>query len=146
MKCVFCEIVRGSSNAHIISEDKLHMAFLDRYPLSKGHCLIIPKQHYKRITDMKHKNVGELFSIVPHVAKAVLRATKADGFNLGQNNGKAARQIVPHVHIHIIPRYKKIDTIWTKRQMVKDEDLKKLASKIRKKISTNDNNNNNNHK
>ncbi len=86
---------------------------------------------------MKDTNVGKLFSIVPHVAKAVLNATRADGFNLGQNNGKAARQIVPHVHIHIIPRYKKHDVIWTKREMVKDEDLGKLANKIRKKMSVN---------
>jgi len=80
---------------------------------------------------MEPEAVGKLFSIVPMVAKAILTATGADAFSLGQNNGRAAKQIIPHVHIHIIPRYNSKGTVWTKRQISSDDDLLKLSKKIR---------------
>lgn len=131
MGCVFCKIVQDHGKGHIIYEDKLHIAFLDRYPITEGHGLVVPKQHYELITDMTSESTASLFSIVPQIAKSILHATKADGFSLGQNNGKAARQIVPHVHVHIIPRYNDRDTTWTSRAMPKDSELAELAEKIR---------------
>ena len=65
---------------------------------------------------MSAKDVGTIFALVPKIARAILDATGADAFSIGQNNGKAAKQIVPHVHIHIIPRYNAKGTVWTKRQ------------------------------
>ena len=76
-------------------------------------------------------DVGKIFAIVPKIAKAVLDATNADAFSLGQNNGRAAKQIIPHVHIHIIPRYDSKGTVWTKRQISTDSELSELAKKIR---------------
>ena len=84
---------------------------------------------------MDSQAVGNLFSIVPKIANAILEATGADAFSLGQNNGRAAKQIIPHVHIHIIPRYNSKGTIWTKRQISNDEELSELASKIKKLLT-----------
>ena len=134
VSCIFCDILSGKRDAHILYEDDRHIAFLDRYPIDVGHTLVVPKEHHEKITDMNPEKVGNLFSIIPKVAGAVLSATGADAFSLGQNNGRAAKQIIPHVHVHIIPRYNHKGTIWTKRAISSDEDLLSLAEKIRKFI------------
>jgi len=131
MSCIFCDILSGIRDSHIIYEDAAHVAFLDKYPIDVGHSLVVPKNHHERITDMDSKDVGNLFSIVPKIANAILSATDADAFSLGQNNGKAAKQIIPHVHVHIIPRYNHKGTIWTKRSISNNEELSILAKKIK---------------
>ena len=131
MTCIFCDILDGKRDGHIVYEDENHIAFLDKYPIDDGHTLVIPKKHYERITDMDSNDVGEIFSIVPKIAKAVLSGAGADAFSLAQNNGKAAKQIIPHVHIHIIPRYNNKGTVWTKRQIPTDDVLSELAKKIK---------------
>ena len=135
MSCIFCDILDGKREGHIVYEDAYHLAFLDKYPIDDGHTLVIPKKHYERITDMDSKDVGKIFSLIPKIAKAVLLGAGADAFSLAQNNGKAAKQIIPHVHIHIIPRYNNKGTIWTKRQIPTDEVLAKLAQKIKSAIT-----------
>ncbi len=80
---------------------------------------------------MDSKAVGDLFSIIPKIANAILSATEADAFSLGQNNGRAAKQIIPHVHVHIIPRYNHKGTIWTKRSISNADELSILAKKIK---------------
>ncbi len=137
MDCLFCDIINGKKNGHFIYEDETHVAFLDRYPIDVGHSLIIPREHHERITDMSEEKVGDLFSKVPKIVNGVLQATNADAFSLGQNNGRAAKQIVPHVHVHIIPRYDHRGTIWTKRGISNDDELSELAKKIRAIIESN---------
>ena len=134
MACIFCDILDGKREAHIVYEDEHHIAFLDKYPIDDGHTLVIPKKHYERITDMDSNDVGKIFSLVPKIAKAVLDGACADAFSLAQNNGKAAKQIIPHVHIHIIPRYNNKGTVWTKRQIPTDDVLSELAEKIKSAI------------
>ena len=131
MTCIFCDILDGKCDSHIVYDDEDHIAFLDKYPIDDGHTLIIPKKHYEQITDMNSEDVGKIFSLVPKIAKAVLIGSGADAFSLAQNNGKAAKQIIPHVHIHIIPRYNNKGTVWTKRQIPSYEVLSELAEKIR---------------
>ena len=131
MGCIFCDILNGKREGHILYEDNDHIAFLDKYPIDDGHTLVIPKKHYERITDMNSSDVGKIFSLVPKIAKAVLSGAGADAFSLAQNNGKAAKQIIPHVHIHIIPRYNNKGTLWTKRQIPTDHVLSELAQKIK---------------
>ena len=131
MGCIFCDILSGKLEGHIVYEDEDHLAFLDKYPIDDGHTLVIPKKHYERITDMAYEDVGKLFSLVPKIAKAVLLGSGADAFSLAQNNGKAAKQIIPHVHVHIIPRYNDKGTVWTKRQIPNAEMLSELAQKIK---------------
>ena len=93
MNCLFCDIIAGKIKAHFVYEDKSHIAIMDKYPIQRGHTLVIPRDHYEKITDMNTENVSVLFSKVPFIARAILEATEADGFNIGQNNGKAANQI-----------------------------------------------------
>ena len=135
MNCIFCDILSGKRDGHVIYEDDLHVVFLDKYPIDTGHSLVIPREHHEKITDMDSNAVGEMFSIVPKIANGILEATGADAFSLGQNNGRAAKQIIPHVHVHIIPRYNHKGTVWTKRLIEEDAELFKLAEKIKKSIA-----------
>lgn len=134
MDCIFCDVVSGKKSAHVVYEDDTHMAILDKYPIQMGHCLVIPREHHEKIIDLPIEGVSSLFSKVPRVAQAVLQATGADGFNIGQNNGKAANQIIPHVHVHIIPRYEKTGNTWKRRMIASDKELDDLANRIRKFI------------
>ncbi|MDI1495825.1 MAG: HIT family protein [Cenarchaeum symbiont of Oopsacas minuta] len=134
MTCIFCDIISGTSKSSIVYEDTESMVFLDRYPIDVGHCLLVPKKHYEKITDMNSKDVGSLFSKVPKLACAILQATRANAFSLGQNNGKSAKQIIPHVHVHIIPRYDNRGSVWTKRSIPNIADLDTLAKNIRDRL------------
>ena len=134
MNCLFCDIVAGKVKAHFVYEDKTHVAIMDKYPIQRGHTLVMPRDHHERITDMNAENVSSLFSKIPAIAHAILEVTSADGFNIAQNNGKAANQIIPHVHVHIVPRYSSTGTTWTKRMIPTDNDLENLATKIKKHV------------
>jgi len=131
LNCIFCDILTGKKSGYFIYEDENYVALLDKYPIDVGHALVMPRKHYERIVDMSEVDVGDLFSKIPKIAKAILKATNADAFSLGQNNGRAAKQIIPHVHVHIIPRYETKGTIWTKRGIATDEELSELAKQIR---------------
>ena len=135
MDCIFCDIISGKTDGHFIYQDEHHVAFLDRYPIDTGHSLVLPRNHHEKIIDMDEKNVSDLFTIVPKIAKAILKATNADAFSIAQNNGKAAKQIIPHVHVHIIPRFNNKGTVWTKRTILDDDELHLLAEKISKELN-----------
>ena len=128
---IFTEIIDGNRPGFIIFEDEKHVAILDKYPIDTGHSLVIPKKPYEKITDMSKADVADLFSLVPQIANAIHKATGAVAFSIAQNNGKEAKQIVPHVHVHIIPRYADKATMWTKREIPKDEELSELQQKIK---------------
>ena len=131
MATIFTDIIKGRKTGHVIYEDTNHIAILDKYPIDTGHSLLITKHPYEKITDMKKDQVSELFSLVPTIAIASLKATGAVAFSIAQNNGKEAKQIIPHVHVHIIPRYANKGTIWTKRGIPSDSELKELSEKIK---------------
>ena len=129
--CIFCDIINGKLPCHLIHKDDNHIVILDRYPIDVGHSLIITKKPYEKLTDMSVEEIMDLFSKIPKIINAIIKATKADGFSIAQNNGKAAKQIIPHVHVHIIPRYNATETLWTQRKLMKDIELNKLVQKIR---------------
>ena len=129
--CIFCDIINGKLPCHLIHKDDNHIVILDRYPIDVGHSLIITKKPYEKLTDMSVEEIMDLFSKIPKIISAIIKATKADGFSIAQNNGKAAKQIIPHVHVHIIPRYNATETLWTQRKLMKDLELNKLVQKIR---------------
>jgi len=103
--CIFCMIIKGEIPCSRIYEDKEFLAFLDIKPISKGHTLVIPKAHCKNLLDFPRSVETDLLEFIKKVAAAVVKATNADGFNLGMNNGKAAGQVIHHAHFHIIPRF-----------------------------------------
>jgi len=121
----------GNIPCHMIYQDDDCIAILDKYPIDNGHSLIITKKPYEKITDMDVDEVAKLFSKIPKIANAIIKATNADAFSIAQNNGKAAKQIVPHVHVHIIPRYNKTGILWTTRKILKHNELNELAQKIK---------------
>jgi len=127
-------MISGKRSCHVIYHDSNIMAILDKYPIDKGHSLVITKKPYEKLTDMSSQEVAELFSKIPKIANAIIKATNADAFSIAQNNGKAAKQIIPHVHVHIIPRYSATGTLWLKRKILKDDELDELAQKIRNYI------------
>ena len=130
MTTIFTVIIEGRKPGHVIYEDEKHVVILDKYPIDYGHSLIITRYPYEKITDMKKEEVSELFSLIPMIANAILKATGAVAFSVAQNNGKEAKQIIPHVHVHIIPRYTNKGTVWTKRGIPTDSELKELSEKI----------------
>jgi len=124
-------MIGGKYPYYEIYHDSDIIAILDKYPIDKGHSLVITKKPYEKLTDMSNQEVAELFSKIPKIANAIVKATNADAFSIAQNNGKAAKQIIPHVHIHIIPRYNDTGTLWLKRKILRDNELDELAQKIR---------------
>ena len=128
--CIFCKIVRGEIPANRIYEDKEFLAFLDIKPISKGHTLVIPKHHCKNLLDFPKAEETDLLELIKKVASAVVKATNADGFNLGMNNGKAAGQVIHHAHFHIIPRFDN-DGLhnWPNKDTSKEE-LEQVQKKI----------------
>jgi len=102
--CVFCKIVKGEIPCVKVYEDEIALVFMDVAPLNQGHILVIPKNHYESILEMEPETYGWLNKIVSLGAKAIQTTLKPDGINIMQLNGKAANQVVPHVHIHIVPR------------------------------------------
>ena len=130
-ECIFCDMIDGKLPHHVIYEDDDCLVILDKYPIDNGHSLVITKKHFEKITDMNIDEVSRLFSKIPKISNAVIKATDADAFSIAQNNGKAAKQIIPHVHIHVIPRYNATGTLWTKRKIMNDNELCELAKKIK---------------
>ena len=103
--CIFCKIVKGEIPAKILYEDEKTLAFLDISPRSKGHTLIIPKEHYETFEELPEEVAIDLIKTIKKVIKR-LKSLNPDGYNILNNNGPVAGQEVPHVHFHIIPRYK----------------------------------------
>ncbi len=134
--CVFCAIIRGQSPVAKVYEDNTFLAFMDKYPITSGHTLVLPKYHYGNLFQMTEDEVGNLYRVVHTIASAVYSATGAQGLNTGQNNGKAANQIVPHVHVHIIPRYEKDsrDGKWPSRKVSDYRELEEIANRIKKNL------------
>lgn len=103
--CVFCKIVRGELPAVKVYESECVLAFLDIAPWNKGHTLVIPKAHHNSITTVDTNDLHAMMEIAPVIGAALMRAVDADGFNLHLANGACAGQVVPHAHLHVIPRH-----------------------------------------
>ena len=135
--CIFCSIINGKNEGIIVYDNNYFLVLMDKYPISRGHTLVIPKTHYDNLLYMPQNEVGKLYSLVSIIAKAVVSAVSADGFNIGQNNGKSANQIIPHVHVHIIPRFKNDNSNgrWPTRYIAKEEELYDFSKKIKNQLS-----------
>lgn len=102
--CIFCKIIAGQIPCTRVYEDEKVLAFMDIAPLSRGHFLVIPKEHVETISDIDPELYGHMATVLCRVAQAVNAAVKPDGMNVMQLNGKAGNQVVPHVHMHLVPR------------------------------------------
>lgn len=105
MDCIFCKIVAGEIPAAIIAESDTALAFLDVMPLTDGHVLVIPREHAATVEDLVEASAAGVFALASTLAGPVRKALGADGTTIGINNGASTGQTVPHVHVHIVPRY-----------------------------------------
>lgn len=134
MDCIFCKIVAGQINAKIVMESDNSIAFLDAFPLAKGHTLVIPKRHYEKLQSMTQKDSTDLFDLVHKLTPKIDALTGASLIAI--HNGKDAGQEIPHVHVHLIPRNSSdsagaVHTMFAKRPKLSDEDLSELLSKLK---------------
>ena len=106
MSCVFCEIVAGNAPAIRIYEDDDYLAILDIRPFTRGHTLVLPKRHTVDLTDTPQQTCAEMVTLGQRIARAARQSgLHADGNNVVVNDGRAAFQSVPHIHLHVVPRH-----------------------------------------
>lgn len=103
-ECIFCKIVAVELPARVVYENESLLVFLDINPLADGHLLVLPKSHYAQLADMPSEESARIGAILPKLGRSLLEVTGAQGFNVLQNNGTVAGQVVSHVHFHLIPR------------------------------------------
>lgn len=104
--CIFCKIANGEIPAATLYEDEDFRVILDLSPATKGHALILPKEHAKNIYELSEKTAGRVFVVAKKMAERLTEVLHCDGFNILQNNEEIAGQTVFHFHMHLIPRYK----------------------------------------
>jgi histidine triad (HIT) family protein len=104
-RCLFCRIASGSVPGEIVYADPAAVAFLDVHPAARGHVLVVPRGHAPTLLDLEDAAVGDLFRAVRAVQRMIDAALRPLGFNVGWNHGGAAGQVVPHLHVHLLPRY-----------------------------------------
>jgi histidine triad (HIT) family protein len=101
---IFTRIIRGAIPCHRVFENERVLAFLDINPLAEGHTLVVPKRQVERLDQLPPEEAAEIARHLGRIAARIVSVTGAEGYNVLQNNGRAAGQEVPHVHFHIIPR------------------------------------------
>ena len=121
--CIFCKLAKNEIPSHKIYEDDDFLAFLDVFPSSLGHTLIIPKAHYENIFDIPEDTAANLQRLVVRTAAALKNSLGTGHINILQNNGNAAGQTVFHYHVHLIPRYEddSINIRWTTAKHLPEE-------------------------
>ncbi len=133
--CIFCKIAAGEIPSYTIYEDNDFKAFMDISPASKGHTILIPKEHADNLFELDETVASKLLPVAARIAKALKAELHCEGLNLLQNNGEIAGQTVFHFHMHIIPRYKvdKVVVKWVEDKY-EGEPLDQLSDKIKKHL------------
>lgn len=132
--CLFCQIITGQIPSIRLLDNDQVTAFLDIAPAAKGHALVVPKIHVETIVELPHEFALACVEAIQQIGGAHMKALKADGFNVFQNNGKAAGQSVLHCHFHVVPRWKNDGLeLWIGRPMDKKE-LEDHAVKLRRHL------------
>ena len=134
MDCIFCKIANKEIPSRIITETENSIAFLDAFPISRGHTLVIPKNHYEKVQDMTDIDNNDLFDTVHRVISKVDKLTGST--LLAIHNGKDSGQEIPHVHVHLIPRETDdqagpVHSMFKDRPKLSDEELEQLCAKIK---------------
>ncbi|MCR4651152.1 MAG: HIT family protein [Lachnospiraceae bacterium] len=125
--CIFCKLANGDIPTNAIYEDDKYKVILDLYPATKGHALILPKDHYKNLFELPEENCREVLVLAKKMASHMKEKLGAEGFNLLQNNGEIAGQTIFHFHMHLIPRYSDDgQDITPKPQTMSEEEIIKI--------------------
>ena len=131
-KCIFCKIVKGEIPCSKIFEDDKVLSFLDIAPANKGHALIVTKNHYETLLETPDEHLNDLMLKAKKIARAMSSALGCQGFNILMNNKKIAGQLVPHSHVHIIPRFSGdgINLNWQPKKY-KDKEINEFKENIK---------------
>ncbi len=105
MDCLFCKIINGEIPCTKVYENNKVLSFMDISPMNEGHMLVIPKNHGATILELPETDFLAVMSATKKIAEAANKALNPDGINILQLNGEAANQVVPHLHVHIVPRW-----------------------------------------
>lgn len=129
--CIFCKIANGEIPSKTLYEDEDFKVILDLGPATRGHALILPKEHYANLYELDETVASKVLGLAKQMAVHMTEKLKCDGFQLVQNNGEAAGQTVPHFHLHLIPRYEKDGQhiLWEPGE-VSQEELEEICSQI----------------
>lgn len=132
--CIFCKLASGEIPTNSIYEDDTFRVILDAAPASKGHALIIPKEHYANIYEIDEEVAGKAMKLAKKMASHMTEKLDCDGFNLLQNNGEVAGQTVFHFHLHLIPRYKGMkndDILMWNHENFTEEEMKEICTSLK---------------
>jgi histidine triad (HIT) family protein len=135
-ECIFCKIVNKEIPATVLYEDDDVLVFMDIGPIIKGHALVISKQHHDPVTETPNEVLTKLHLTAKRIAKAQMNGLGADGVNIMQNNGTAAGQEVPHIHVHVIPRFDNDGHHWNwnAKKYENLEEMAELAEKMQNNL------------
>lgn len=136
--CIFCKIAAGDIPSAKVYEDDDVLAFLDLSQVTKGHTLVIPKNHEENIYELSEETAQKLFKVIPKISNAIKTAYNPIGLNMLNNNGEAAGQSVFHYHLHLLPRYGKGDgfgAVWHDHSSeYSNDDLQTISQMIKSNL------------
>jgi histidine triad (HIT) family protein len=130
LDCVFCEVIQKTVESRIIYEDEEFIAILDKYPISIGHTLVMPKKHYARVNDLTEKQFCALYLRVHALNRLITSRLGAAASHISINDGAAANQLIPHVHVHIIPRNLDDKAGFTARKLLSANEMNEIRRKL----------------
>ncbi len=132
--CIFCKLANGEIPTNKIYEDERFTVIMDANPVSRGHSLIIPKNHYENVFELGDEEVAAVYPLAKRLATGMKEALSADGLNILQNNGAAAGQSVFHFHMHLIPRYEQAENnaglLEFRSAGISDEEIQEICKKL----------------
>ena len=136
MDCIFCKIAKGEIPAIKVLDEELVLAFMDINPASRGHMLVVPKRHAENIFEISEGDLAAVTSAVRRCAYAAREALGAEGITVLQLNGKASDQLVPHLHVHIMPRWENDGLTLSNWEMKPGDmdELKDIAEKVQEHL------------
>src|SRR5699024_8745395 len=127
--CIFCKIGRHEMPAAIIYEDEQVIAFMDAFPSTEGHALVVPKKHYPDVHTLPVPEVQATAAIAQQIAQKQMRVLEPDGITIVQFNGAAAGQTIFHYHTHIVPRWENQDPAIHGKAQADPADLAAMAKR-----------------
>lgn len=132
--CIFCSVISKIEDAYIVYEDEYVCCFLDKYPITKGHVLVVSKKHYQEFSEVDKNSLSKIIHASQQVAIALEKLLNTDGITIMQNNG--IFKDVEHYHMHVIPRYKNDGFSWIEPEnTVSENEFIMLSDNLRKIIN-----------
>lgn len=139
--CIFCKIAQKKIDAKIIDENENAIAFLDAFPLTAGHTLVITKNHYAKLQDVRYDQINQLFSLANKILPSIEKGTGVQSTLIAIHNGKDAGQEIPHLHVHIVPRKLgdgggSIHSMFDSSHRLEEREIIKVFKKIKEQLES----------